>query len=564
MQFYLHDMGLADRIRELSDFKNLSDDLIDAVLMESGKFAAEVLSPINHTGDIEGSKLQNGSVSTPRGFVEAYEQFVKGGWASLPFSSDYGGQNLPWALSAATQEMWIAANTSWSLCQILTTGAVELLNEHGTDEQKSLYLNKLVSGLWPGTMNLTEPEAGSDLGKLRCKAIPENDHYKIKGQKIYITYGEHDMAENIIHFVLARTQFGPHRPKGISLFVVPKFLVNPDGSIGDRNDLQCLSIEQKLGIHGSPTCVMSYGDKEGAIGFLVGEEGKGLGAMFTMMNNARLNIGISGLAIAERAYQQALSYAKSRCQFGPIVKHPDIRRMLMTMKSEIEAMRAVIFETAYALDCAKRKPGKFTQARINLLIPMVKAWCTDLGVEITSLALQIHGGAGFIEKTGVAQHFRDARISTIYEGTNGIQAIDLISRKVLRDNGAAMFLWIKDSRSELKKTKENSVSRAAAEGLDQLAKITDWILEISATNPIPALAGANAYLRIFGTVAGGVMLANASELVDGPKFRTSSFHNAKSITAEFYSRHILPQISGLREAIEQGHNETMMLPEADF
>ena len=564
MQFCLHEMGVIDRLRKLSAFENLGNDVIDAVLEGSGTFAREVLAPINHTADIEGASISDGVVSTPDGFAEAYQKFVDGGWASLPFNPVYGGQNLPWVLAAATQEMWISANTSWSLCQILTTGAVELLSEHGTDEQKSLYLGKLISGSWSGTMNLTEPHAGSDLGKLSCKAIPAGDHYNIQGQKIYITYGDHDMADNIIHFVLARTPEANSGPKGISLFIVPKVLVNPDGTLGALNDLRCLSLEKKLGINASPTCVMSYGDNDGAVGYLVGEEGRGLNAMFTMMNNARLNIGISGLAIAERAYQQARDYAKERHQFGPIVKHPDIRRMLMTMKAQIEAMRAVIFDAALALDYAKKSPGIAQQARINLLIPMVKAWCADLGVEITSLALQIHGGAGFMESTGVAQHFRDARIAPIYEGTNGIQSIDLISRKVLRDKGTAMFAWINDARETIKNGAKNDVGQATQQGLDHLAELTDWMLENSVTTVNPALAGANAYLRIFGVVAGGVQLNNATELANQPRYKTSAFHNAKLITAKFYSSHILPQISGLRQTIEYGHEEVMTLPDTSF
>ena len=564
MQFCLHEMGVVSRVRKLSAFKNLSNDVIDAILEGGGTFAREVLAPINHTADIEGASINGGVVSTPDGFALAYRKFVDGGWASLPFNPVYGGQNLPWVLAAATQEMWISANTSWSLCQILTTGAVELLSEHGTDEQKSLYLGKLISGSWSGTMNLTEPHAGSDLGKLSCKAIPTGDHYNIQGQKIYITYGDHDMADNIIHFVLARTPNAKSGPKGISLFIVPKVLVNPDGTLGRLNDLRCLSLEKKLGINASPTCVMSYGDNNGAVGYLVGKEGRGLNSMFTMMNNARLNIGISGLAIAERAYQQARDYAKERHQFGPIVKHPDIRRMLMTMKAQIEAMRAVIYDAALALDYAKKSPGKSQQARIDLLIPMVKAWCTDLGVEITSLALQIHGGAGFIENTGVAQHFRDARIAPIYEGTNGMQSIDLISRKVLRDKGAAMFAWINDARETVENNPENGIGQATRAGLDDLAELTDWMLENSVASPNPALAGANAYLRIFGVVAGGVQLSNASKLANQSRYTTSAFHNAKLITAKFYSCHILPQISGLRQTIEYGHEEVMTLPETLF
>ncbi|MDA0657117.1 MAG: acyl-CoA dehydrogenase, partial [Proteobacteria bacterium] len=504
--------------------------------------------------------------------------FVEGGWASLPFNPDHGGQGLPWVVAAATQEMWLSANTAWTLCQVLTTGAVELLEEHGTDEQKAVYLEKLISGQWPGTMNLTEPQAGSDLGALRCKAEPSGDHFKISGQKIFITYGDHDMAENIVHFVLARTPNAPEGPKGISLFIVPKILVNADGGLGARNDLRCLSLEEKLGIHGSPTCVMSYGDNGGdnggddggATAYLVGEENKGLAAMFTMMNCARLNIGISGLAIAERAYQQARDYAKERDQFGPIIQHPDIRRMLMLMKSQIEAMRAVTYDAALALDSAKHladaEARAEAQARVDLLIPMVKAWCTDLGVEVSSLALQVHGGAGFIEETGIAQHFRDARIGPIYEGTNGIQALDLMRRKILRDKGQSMAAFISEATAILEPIEKNGpeaarpIAGAAREALDALATTTEWVLENASSDQTPALAGASAYLRLFGTVAGGFMHARAAAIAAGQISQGEGvFYAAKLASAQFYFAHILPQTAALTHSILHGHQSVMAL-----
>lgn len=573
MRFCLHEMGFAERAKALPGFEETTPDLTDAILEESGKFAAEVLAPLNRTGDLQGARLENGVVRTPDGFADAYREFVGGGWASLPFNPEHGGQGLPWLLAATTQEMWLAANTAWSLCQILTTGAVELLDEYGTDAQKTTYLEKLISGVWPGTMNLTEPQAGSDLGQLRCKAEPEGDRYLISGQKIFITYGDHDMAENIVHFVLARTPDAPDGPKGISLFIVPKILVNDDGSLGERNDLRCLSLEDKLGIHGSPTCVMSYGDDGGAVGYLVGKENEGLTAMFTMMNNARLNIGISGLAIAERAYQQARDYARERQQFGPIIRHPDIRRMLMTMKAQIEAMRAVAYDAALALDSAKRLEDETARAtaqtRIDLLIPMVKAWCTDLGVEISSLALQVHGGTGFIEETGIAQHFRDARIAPIYEGTNGIQAIDLIGRKVLRDKGVAMAAWIEEARAALAAAGDTRIANAAGDALDQLDATATWLVDNAGADPTPALAGANAYLRLFGTVAGAVMLARAAAIAEnsadaGDRDRDGDFYAAKRVTADFYAEHVLPQIAGLRHTIEHGHGTVMALAEDAF
>ena len=568
IQFCLHEMGLTAQAAALPGLSETNPSLIDAILEESGKFASEVIAPLNKVGDEEGSILENGVVRTPTGFASAYKSFVESGWASLPFSPKHGGQGLPWLISAATQEMWLGANTSWSLCEILTTGAVELLDEFGSDDQKSLYLNKLISGIWPGTMNLTEPQAGSDLGALRCKAEPLGDHYKISGQKIFITYGEHDMAENIIHFVLARTPDSPKGPKGISLFIVPKYLVSPDGNLGKRNDLRCLSLEKKLGIHGSPTCVMSYGDEGGAIGFLVGRKNEGLAAMFTMMNNARLNIGISGLAIAERSYQQARDYAKGRSQFGTIINHPDVRRMLMLMKSQIEAMRAVAYDAALALDCAKRYLDESeraqAQARVDLLIPMVKGWCTDLGVEISSLALQVHGGTGFIEETGIAQHYRDARIAPIYEGTNGIQAIDLVGRKVLRDKGVAMGAFVNDANTLLKKAKTDEKSQpivaAAEEALKELTATTDWLVKIAASDQETALAGATAYLRLFGAVAGGVMHARAAQIAASQADDCDpKFYAAKLASAQFYADHVLPQTAALSLSIRKGHPSVLAL-----
>ena len=573
MRFCLHEMGLAARAAALPGLVETSSDLIDTILDESGKFASEVIAPLNVVGDREGSKLENGIVRTPSGFADAYKSFVESGWASLPFSPNHGGQGLPWLISAATQEMWLSANTAWSLCEILTTGAVELLEEFGTDGQKALYLENLISGTWPGTMNLTEPQAGSDLGGLRCKAEPSGDHYKISGQKIFITYGEHDMAENIIHFVLARTPDAPEGSKGISLFIVPKFLVGPDGNLGERNDLRCLSLEEKLGIHGSPTCVMSYGNNSGAIGFLVGQENQGLAAMFTMMNNARLNIGISGLAIAERSYQQARDYAKERIQFGALINHPDVRRMLMLMKSQIEAMRAVTYDAALALDGAKRYSDESerlqAQARVDLLIPMVKGWCTDLGVEISSLALQVHGGAGFIAETGIAQHYRDARIAPIYEGTNGIQAIDLVGRKILRDKGTAMSAFVDDARTVLKQAstdgKSRSIVTAVEEALNELATTTNWLVKNAASDQTIALSGATAYLRLFGTVAGGVMHAQAAQIAASQAADyDTNFYTAKLASAQFYAEHVLPQIAALGISIRNGHPSIMALNKDQF
>ncbi|MFT6582611.1 MAG: alkylation response protein AidB-like acyl-CoA dehydrogenase, partial [Alphaproteobacteria bacterium] len=435
MRFAMDALGLLPALSALPDYADATADLRDAMLEEAGKLATEKLAPLNYSGDKQGVVLENGIVRTADGFKEAYKAFVEGGWNSVPFDPEFGGQGLPWLFGFATSEMWISANSSWGLCPILTGGAVELLRVHGTDEQNALYLEKLVSGEWNGTMNLTEPQAGSDVGALRCRAEKEGDHYRIRGQKIFISWGEHDMTDNIVHMVLARTPDAPDGSRGVSLFIVPKFLVNSNGSLGARNDLRCISLEDKLGIHACPTCVMSFGDSDGAIGYLVGEENRGLNNMFTMMNNARLGIGLTGLSIAERAYQQARDYAKERVQGSAgnavtIIQHPDVRRMLLTMKSTVEAMRGLIYDTVTSLDIARAHPDAQTREsarkRADLLTPVVKAWCTDSGVEVASLGIQVHGGTGYMEDTGAVQHWRDSRIAPIYEGTNGIQAIDLV------------------------------------------------------------------------------------------------------------------------------------------
>ncbi|MDD9928621.1 MAG: acyl-CoA dehydrogenase, partial [Rhodospirillaceae bacterium] len=491
---------------------------------------------------------------------------------------------LPWLVGIATEEMWIAANNAWSLCPMLTMGAIDALTHHGTDAQKDTYLEKLISGEWTGTMNLTEPHAGSDVGALRTRAVPEGDHYRIKGQKIFITWGEHDMADNIVHLVLARTPDAPPGSKGISLFIVPKFLVNEDGSLGQRNDLRCVSLEHKLGIKASPTCVMSYGDDEGAIGYLVGEENKGLACMFTMMNNARINVGLSGLAIAERAYQQAVDYARERTQgAGPdgkpmaIIHYPDVRRMLLTMKSQIEAMRALVYDTVTSLDQSRRAEDadarQAAQARVDLLTPVVKAWCTDLGVEIASTAIQVHGGVGYMEETGAVQHLRDSRIAPIYEGTNGIQAQDLVARKVLRDGGAAARTYIEEVRALCDTLGAADGDTAAAlapqlaAGCDALAETTDWLLAEGKADMARVLAGATPYLRLFATVAGGAMMARAT-LAAQASLDTGAgdpdFYTAKLASARFYAENILPQAVGLVAPVRDGHRAVLEFNEAAF
>jgi len=462
-----HVVGLSE-VASLQGFEDASPDLVEAILDESAKFTGEVLAPLNWTGDQQGSQWNDGVVTTPDGWSDAYKQFVENGWGSLSFPPEFGGQGLPMCVSAAVQEMWHSANMSFGLCPLLTQGAVDAIAHHASDELKQQYLPNMVEGTWSGTMNLTEPQAGSDLAAIRSKAEPSGDHYLISGQKIFITYGEHDMTDNIIHLVLAM--------KGISLFVVPKFLLKEDGTSGERNDVRCVSIEHKLGIHASPTCVMSFGDNDGAVGYLVGKENHGLMYMFTMMNQARHAVGVEGYGIAERAYQKALEFSRDRRQgqtlLGKdeddqgIINHPDVRRILMTMKSNIEAMRALALECAAAFDRADRHADEDTrelmQRRGELLTPLVKGWSTEMGVELCSLGVQVHGGMGFIEETGAAQFLRDSRIAPIYEGTTAIQANDLIGRKTARDGGKGMNELLSDMRQTLEElNKHDDVNLAA-------------------------------------------------------------------------------------------------------
>ncbi len=587
MRFVLNRVIGFDRIAGLPGYEDATPDLVDSVLEEAGKFAAEVLAPINATGDREGSKLENGVVHQPECFRAAYKRYVEAGWNGVPFEPEYGGQGLPWALAFAVQEMWQSANMAFGLCPMLNQGAVELLSEHGSPDQKEMFLAKLISGEWTGTMDLTEPSAGSDLGAVRTKAVPDGDVYRISGTKIFITYGEHDQAENIIHLVLARLPGAPAGSKGIALFIAPKFLVNPDGSLGARNDLLCTGIEHKLGINASPTAVLSYGDNGGAIGYLVGEPGRGLEYMFSMMNNARQSVGLQGLAIAERAYQQARDYAKTRIQGkdlrsprGPsvaIINHPDVRRMLLTMKSQTEAARILCYEAGAARDIAKRHPDSEARAaaqlRIELLTPVVKSWVTDLGCEIASLGVQVHGGMGFIEETGAAQHLRDARIAPIYEGTNGIQAADLVFRKLGRDQGAAALAFIAEMKTVAAHAAGHpgddlkTISDALYAGTIVLEQATLWMVETLKPDAVAAAAGAANYLRMFGLVTGGAMLARAASAAsDDLRQRGADvdFLTGKIITARFYAEQILPQAAGLLVPITQGAGTVMALTDDQF
>ncbi|MGB6086897.1 acyl-CoA dehydrogenase [Parvibaculum sp.] len=559
MAYTLNEVAGLSGLLGSGPFEEISADLVESVMEEGAKLAADVLAPLNRSGDAEGAKLGEKGVSVPAGFADAYKQWVEGGWGSIAATPEFGGQGLPVALSVAMQEMWNAACMSFGLCPILSQGAIEALTAHGTPEQKECYLPKLISGEWTGTMNLTEPQAGSDLNALKAKAVPQGDGtYRITGTKIFITYGDHDMTDNIVHLVLARLPDAPAGTKGISLFLVPKFLVNEDGSLGERNDAYCIGIEEKLGIHGSPTCTMSYGENGGAIGWLIGEENRGLACMFTMMNNARLLVGTQGVAIAEAAYQHALAYAKERKQgrpvgsdlapgeMVPIIEHPDIRRTLYTMKSMTEAARAICYATAVAIDgaevAATEEARRAAQARADLLTPIAKSFSTDIGFEVASLGVQIHGGMGFVEETGAAQFLRDARILPIYEGTNGIQAIDLVSRKLPLGNGEVVRSFINEMRQTAQEARSSNdelrtrIGAALDEALDTLDKATDYMLANLKSAPNDCLAGATPYLRLFGTAAGGHFLARAA--ADGAS-------PARRAMAQFYASAILPGVHGL-------------------
>ncbi|HEV8015366.1 MAG TPA: acyl-CoA dehydrogenase [Stellaceae bacterium] len=560
-------------------------ETVDAILEAAAKFAGEVLAPLNAVGDRERARLETGVVHTPTGFKAAYDAFVAGGWNGLALPEEHGGQGLPLVLGIAVLEMWTSANLAFSLCPILTQAAAELLIAHGSAEQRRLYLDKLMRGEWTGTMNLTEPQAGSDLGAVRMRAVKDGDRYRLSGQKIFITYGEHDLAPNIVHAVLARTPDAPPGSKGLSLFLVPKFLVNADGGIGARNDVRCLKLEEKLGIHASPTCVLSYGDDNGAIGTLIGEEGRGLEYMFLMMNGARLNVGLQGVAVAERAYQQARDYARHRVQGRPaatdetgelpIIRHPDVRRMLLAMRSDAEATRALLYYTAGMIDRARREPDATIrahhQARADLLIPVAKAWSTERGFEAASTNIQIHGGMGYIEETGAAQHLRDARIALIYEGTNGIQANDLLTRKLARDGGAAMRDLIAAMRaldSDLAGESAPSLTVLRPhlrDGIGALAAASEKLLAAYRVRPERALAGAVPYLELFGTVAAGWLMAKAA-LAAWQRRSVSAaareFCDAKLVTARFFAEHRLAKAPGLLPSI--GGGETVMNLDPDL
>jgi alkylation response protein AidB-like acyl-CoA dehydrogenase len=570
MRFVIERVIGLTSLQALPGQEGFTPDLIAPILEEAARFAGGVLAPLNHGGDVEGARLEGDTVHTPKGFARAYRDYAEAGWNGVPFDPAYGGQGLPWLLAFAVQEMWQSANMSFGLCPLLNQGAVEAIAAHGSAEQKAVYLEKLITGQWTGTMNLTEPQAGSDLAAVRTKAVREGDHFRLIGQKIYITYGEHDFTPNIVHMVLARIEGAPEGVKGISLFLAPKFLVNPDGSLGARNDLKCLSLEHKLGIHASPTAVMSFGDQGGATAWLIGEENRGLEYMFTMMNNARLSVGLQGVAIAERAYQQALEYARGRVQGrtllgeAAIFGHPDVRRMLLHMKVLTEAGRALTYYAASHLDIARRSTDEAeraaAQARVDLLTPIVKAWCTDIGCEVASLGIQVHGGMGFIEETGAAQHYRDARIAPIYEGTNGIQANDLVFRKTVRDKGAAAKAFVTDMQAVARQAHETegmtAIGAALEVALERLGSAIEWM---AGAEPVQAASGAYSYLRLFGLAAGGYMLAQGA-LAAG----NDAFGAAKRAGARYYADGLLCQAGALCDAVTGTHDSLLAFPADQF
>ncbi len=563
-----HVAGLKEALDE-GLFGELSEDLVDAVLEEAGKFATDRIAPLNRDADMIGSKLENAKVTTPPGFKDAYKDWCEGGWNSIAGPEEYGGQGLPNMLAIAASEMWNSASMAFGLCPLLTIGAIEALDKHGSQDLKEKYLEKLVSGEWSGTMNLTEPQCGSDLAALKTRAEPSGDGtYRIFGQKIFITFGEHDMADNICHLVLARLPDAPAGTRGISLFLVPKFLLNEDGTPGERNDLFCQSIEHKLGIHGSPTCVMIYGDgfggrEPGAIGYLIGEENRGLNCMFTMMNNARLNVGTQGVSIGEAAFQHALAYANERKQgkagdydesgMAPIVYHPDVQRNLLTMKSMTDAARGICYSCAHALDMSHVKEGddaKFWSERAGLLTPIAKAFSTDIGCEAANIGVQIHGGMGFIEETGAAQILRDGRINPIYEGTNGIQAIDLVTRKLPLSGGECVKAYIGELRGvveQVRGTNHDGFGTTAElldDAINDLEATTDWMLQsLSNGSMEQALAGATPYLRQFGLVSGGCYLAK-SGLAEGEGERIS--------LARFFAENFASECKAIRQTVTSG------------
>lgn len=598
MRFVIHELVGLEPMLGWPPFGELSAGLADEVIAQAGRFGAEVLAPLNAPGDREGARWHDGEVRTPAGFVQAYRQFVEAGWQGLSCPAAAGGQGLPKLVGAAVLEIWKAANHAWSICPALTAGGIEALLNNGSPEQRARLLPRLIDGRWSATMNLTEPQAGSDLSRVRTRAVRQPDgSYRIFGQKIFISFGEHDMSENIVHFVLARIDGAPPGTRGISLFMVPRFLPRADGSPGERNDVRCIGIERKLGLHGSPTCTLAYGERGGAVGELIGRENEGLKCMFSMMNSGRLSAGLEGLAVADRALQQALAHARTRIQGRDartpsqevaIIRHPDVRRMLMLMRSRVEAMRALAYWTAAAQDAAAHHPDPTQRALhaglVDLMTPVVKGWCTETGLDVAQLGIQVHGGSGFIEDTGAAQHLRDLRISTIYEGTTGIQAQDLIGRKLLRDGARSMRELIRRMRTTVEQLESagagtaasddaaasntatsdaatsdaaapdtagrstaraelRAIGAALAEGVSELSAAVDWLMAGGERDPGHGAVGAVSFLHLTGIVCGGWMSARAA-MIAAQRLAAGSddpFYRAKIVTARFYADHVLAQ-----------------------
>ena len=590
MNYVLDHLVDLDGLCDLPEFAGLDADTIKGVLEENARFVAEVIAPLNRVGDTVGSVFEpaTNTVRTPEGFVDAYRQYVDAGWGGVPFPEVYDGGGFPWLVGIVMQEFISSANMAFSMAPLLTQGAIDLLMHHGSEEQKEKYLKRMVTGEWTGTMNLTEPQAGSDVGAVRTKAVPQADGtYRITGTKIYISFGEHDMVENIVHLVLARTPDAPAGTKGISCFIVPKFLVNDDGSLGERNDVKVVSIEHKMGIKASPTCVMSYGEDDGAIGYLIGEENRGMSYMFTMMNNARLSVGLEGLSLAERAYQDALQYSQERRQgrapgvpapedggMSLIIDLPDVRRMLLTMRSIIDALRAIIYVNAHALDMAAHHPDEDVRQRnqelVELLIPVSKGFGTDMGIEATSLAIQVYGGMGYIEESGVPQHYRDARITSIYEGTNGIQAMDLVGRKLPMRAGGVMDDYLTQigslvARLDAAGSEFVGMRDRIDESLACVRNTVMWLTEHGIADVRNALAGATPFLRMFGLLVGARYLADsalAAKADINAGVGDVEYLNARITVARFYCDNLLPGVLGLESAVTAGFEDLYAISNA--
>lgn len=582
MLFVINELAGLSRLTALPGGGDATPDMAEAILEQAAELATRVIAPTNQIGDRKGTRVENGGVVVPDEFKAIYGEYQAGGWSRLTAAEKFGGQDLPFLFGVGIDEMWYSANLAWSLCPLLTEGAARAIEAHGSEELQRIYLPRMTAGEWTGTMNLTEPQAGTDLAALRTQAVPAGDHYQVSGQKIFITWGDHDMTANIVHLVLARLPDAPPGVRGISLFLVPKFIPDVAGEPGERNGVRPISVEHKLGIHGSPTCVMAF-DK--AVGYLVGEANNGLAAMFTMMNHARLGVGLEGVAVAERAYQQALAYARERVQGhvagetgrAPIIRHADVRRMLLTMKAYIEAMRSIAYVTAADLDLAHRHPDAGVrashQSRVELMTPVVKGWSTEMGQVLTSIGLQVHGGMGYVEETGAAQYLRDARITTIYEGTTGIQANDLVGRKILRDRGESLQELLAELRAceaELQDVTElKAISSNLQEGRQALEKAGQWLVEHHADHPATPGAAAWHMLMLMGTVTGGWQLARAALIahrhlatdVSGPE---RSFLEAKIITARFYAEQFLPLATAHLRALQAGPDMLLAITDEQF